>query len=372
MNVIICGAGVGGLATGIALKRAGCSVRVYEEAPELRITGAGLNLWPNAGRALFKLGLRDEYEQISVPVQRYITQAPDGKEVHRADTSDWHTRFGAPATGLYRKNLNNMLADALGYEHIEFNRTLASAHNDGSRAVCVFTDGSTEDADVVIGADGIHSATRRSLFGTSPYVESSYYADRWRGLVKLDDVSCDPEAETEVHWQGSFFGFLPIGNGDAYWFASGPGISTWEDFKRRFMAWKGSHVPQTIAATDESTILQTKLFTLGDPPQTWTRGRITLLGDAAHPMMPDMAQGASQTFVDAVALVENLQKAPDVESGLLAYEASRLKTAYSVVENSGKGMYRPGSNSLVPANVDPIANRYMRYVEGVRPDEYAM
>jgi FAD-dependent urate hydroxylase len=362
MRALICGAGVGGLSAGIALRRAGFEVVVLERAPDLRVTGFGLNLWPNAGRALYGLGLRSRYEAVSVPLRRYWTLASTGEVTYKRDVVDWAERFGAPATGVYRRELSGMLADALGLEHIRFGHELVDVRDEGSRVVCVLANGDELEGDLLVGADGIHSKVRTRLYGPLPHRENPHHAFRWRGLVRLADTDIDGHAETEVFGGKAFFGTIPVGDGRAYWFASGPGINDLDDFMGCFGAWERTHVPGTIAASARDEIHPTKLLDLAAPPERWTRGRVTLLGDAAHPMMPDLAQGASQTFVDSAVLGECLSGGAGVVDGLREYEERRRPAADHVVNLSRRGMFTqaPGGEE-----VDPIALRYERGVEGV-------
>lgn len=365
MRALICGAGVGGLSAGIALQRAGFEAVVLERAPDLRVTGFGLNLWPNAGRALYGLGLRSEYEAVSVALRRYWTLASTGEVTYKRDVVDWAERFGAPATGVYRRELSGMLADALGLEHIRFGHDLVDVRDEGSSVVCVLANGDELEGDLLIGADGIHSVVRTRLYGPLLHRENPHHAFRWRGLVQLADTDIDAYAETEVFGGRAFFGTIPVGDGRAYWFASGPGINDLDDFMACFGAWERTHVPGTIAASAQDEIHPTKLLDLAEPPEQWTRGRVTLLGDAAHPMMPDLAQGASQTFVDSAALGECLAGGAGVVDGLREYEERRRPAAYSVVNLSRRGMFTPPRDERPSEEVDPIALRYERGVEGV-------
>jgi 2-polyprenyl-6-methoxyphenol hydroxylase-like FAD-dependent oxidoreductase len=365
MRALICGAGVGGLSAGIALQRAGFEVVVFERSPDLRVSGFGLNLWPNAGRALNSLGLQSAYAAISVPLRRYWTLASTGEVIYRRDVADWAERFGAPATGVYRRELSNMLAEALGTEHIRFGHELVDVREEGQRVVCAFAGGDEAVGDLLVGADGIYSKTRACLYGPLPLRENPHHAYRWRGEIRLADTDVDPEAETEVFGGRAFFGTIPTGDGRAYWFASGPGINSLGDFMACYGAWEHTHVPGTIAATAGQEIQPTKLLDLAEPPTRWTRGRVTLLGDAAHPMMPDLAQGASQTFVDSEVLGECLSGGTAVADGLREYEERRRPAAYSVVELSRRGMFTRARDGSDGEEVDPIALRYERGVEGV-------
>jgi 2-polyprenyl-6-methoxyphenol hydroxylase-like FAD-dependent oxidoreductase len=365
MRALICGAGVGGLSAGIALQRAGFDVVVLERAPDLRVSGFGLNLWPNAGRALNSLGLQSAYEAISVPLRRYWTLASTGDVIYKRDVADWPERFGAPATGVYRRELSGMLADALGTEHIRFGHELVDVREEGQSVVCTLADGEEAVGDLLVGADGIYSQTRTCLYGPLPHRENPHHTYRWRGNIRLADTDIDAEAETEVFGGRAFFGTIPTGGGRGYWFASGPGIDSVDDFMACFGAWEHTHVPGTIAASAREEIQPTQLLDLAEPPARWTRGRVTLLGDAAHPMMPDLAQGASQTFVDSQVLGECLAGGTAIVDGLREYEERRRPAAYAVVDLSRLGMFTRSRDGSGGDEVDPIALRYERGVEGV-------
>lgn len=364
MKAIICGGGVGGISAGLALQRLGWDIGVYERAPELRVTGVGLNLWPNAGRALKSLGLGGEYEKNSAKIDHFLTVAATGETLFDRPAQDWGAKYGAHATGIFRRSLSLMLAEALGWQNIYFSHELVAFEDSGPSVTCHFVNGATEEADLLIGADGIHSGVRRMLFGEIPYRANQHHADRWRGLVRLEDTDFDSTAETEVFGGASFFGAMAISAEMGYWFASGPDMKTEEDFMERFSSWDATHVPKTIAATIDGQILRTELFDLAELPESWSKGRVTLLGDAAHPMMPDMAQGASQTFVDSVALGEALENAATVEDGIALYEDWRRPAAYRVVHLSRRGMFRDVDDRPKEAgDVDPISLRYERDVE---------
>lgn len=363
MRVLICGAGVGGLSAAIAVRQAGHEVAVFERAADLRPEGFGLNLWPNAVRALYALGMREAFDNIAVPLERYWTLSSEGEVLYDRFVGDWPEKYGAPVTGVYRRQLSDMIANTLGLEYITFNSELASVRQDSKSVTCTFTNGQEATGDIMIGADGIHSTTRASLYGELPYRENPHHAHRWRGLVKLSDTDIDPNAETEVFGGRSFFGTIPVGHGLAYCFASGPGIEDKGEFMARYGSWKNTHVPRTIAAIPPGELYQTKLLDVAELPERWTHGRVTLLGDAAHPMMPDLAQGASQTFVDSAVLGECLNGATDGEEALREYEERRRPDAYRTVELSRLGMFtHPADGS--EGEIDPISARYERGVEG--------
>jgi 2-polyprenyl-6-methoxyphenol hydroxylase-like FAD-dependent oxidoreductase len=364
MRVLICGSGVGGLSAAIAVRRAGHEVAVFERADAQRLEGFGLNLWPNAVRSLYSLGLRAEFDQIAVPLQRYWTLSSEGEVLYDRPVADWPEKYGAPVVGVYRRDLNDLLATALGTEHITFGSELATVRDEGTRVVCTFTNGKEATGDLLIGADGIHSTTRACLYGRLPYRENPHHSYRWRGIVNLADTDIDPFAETEVFGGRSFFGTIPVGHGLAYCYASGPGIENLDEFMARYGSWTKTHVPRTIAAIAPGEIYNTKLLDIAELPEQWSQGRVTLLGDAAHPMMPDLAQGASQTFVDSAVIGECLFGATDVVSALREYEERRRPDAYRAVHLSQVGMITEPVDGSNIGEIDPISARYERGVEG--------
>lgn len=357
MRIGICGAGVGGLSTAIGLLSLGYEVDVFERAPDIRTTGAGFNLWPNAGRAIYGLGLREQYEKISVQLDRYIELDANGQELFSTDTSNWPKTFGAPAVGLYRPDLARMLGDAVGLENIRFDHDIVSVENLGDKAICHFSHGGSYEADVLIGADGINSKVRELLIGGVTFRPNELYDYRFRSIIDLSDADVDPAAQTGFYAPEGWLSFIPIGKGKAYWFGSVSGADTFEDFIEFFSGWTSTPIPEILNNTSKDKLVQSPLQDVNGIPYKWTHGRITLIGDAAHPMMPDMAQGASQTFVDALSIRDAFAKTRNSDQALNEYEANRRDVASAVVKISQKGLF------LGRYDVDPLAIRYQNEIE---------
>lgn len=357
MRVGICGGGIGGLSAAIGLVSLGFDVEVFERSSVLRATGAGLNLWPNAGRALYALGLREQYDQISVKLDRYLGYAPDGNLLFEKDSSDWPTQYGAPSVGVYRLALSTMLSEAYGMDKIKYGYEVASVEDCGDKAICHFTNGESYEGDIIIGADGIHSVIREQLIGGVQFRPNDHHAFRFRSVVDIDKVDVDPAAQTGIYTKGGWLSVIPIGNGKAYWFGSVRGATNVDEFLDYFRSWTGTHVPNTLGLTSRDSIVASPLFDVDGSPYKWTQGRITLLGDSAHPMMPDLAQGASQTVIDAVALRDAFAKTKNIDQALFDYESQRRPAAAYIVKRSQMGSF------LGRHNADPIAVRYEREVE---------
>jgi FAD-dependent urate hydroxylase len=357
MRIGICGGGIGGLSAAIGLVSLGHDVEVFERAPELRATGAGLNLWPNAGRALYGLGLREPYDAISVKLDRYLGLDPDGALLFEKDASGWPEKYGAASVGLYRLSLSTMLSDAYGRDRIKYGYEVSSVETRDDSATCHFANGEKYEGDVIIGADGIHSVIREQLIGGVQFRPNDHHAFRFRSVIDVADVDVDPAAQTGIYTTGGWLSVIPIGNGSAYWFGSVRGATTMDEFLGFFSSWTKTHVPNTLRITPRDTIVQSPLFDVDGSPYKWTQGRITLLGDAAHPMMPDLAQGASQTVIDAVALRDAFAGTTDADQALRDYETIRRPAAAYIVKRSQMGSF------LGRHNADPIAVRYENEVE---------
>jgi 2-polyprenyl-6-methoxyphenol hydroxylase-like FAD-dependent oxidoreductase len=357
MRVGICGAGLGGLSAAIGLVALGFDVELFEKSPSLRVTGAGLNLWPNAGRAIYGLGLREQYDAISVKLDHYFGYDPDCRPLFEHDTSAWPEKYGAPSVGVYRLTLSTMLAEAFGMDKIRFDHELVSVEDKGNSAVCHFSNGASYEGDVIIGADGIYSAIRKELIGGVTFRPNDHHAFRFRSIIDLKDVDVDPAAQTAFYSRGGFLSVIPIGNGKAYWFGSVAGAANFDEFVAYFTSWTKTHIPRTLSITPRETVVESPLFDVDGSPYKWTHGRVTLLGDSAHPMMPDMAQGASQTFIDSLALRNAFASTKNIDEALHKYETERRPAANYVVKCSQKGSFL-GRN-----NVNPIPVRYEQEIE---------
>ena len=345
MRVLMVGAGIGGLTAAIALRQAGLEVEVYEQASVLREVGAGVAISPNAVKVLHHLGLAAALEAVGV-VSLSL------------DTRDWHSgevlgrvplgdeavrRWGAPLYHLHRADLHNALQAALGTEHITLGARCVGVEQDGAITVR-FADGRSAVGDVLIGADGIHSVVRQHVAGPDRAIWSRQTS--WRGLAPAE-VGHETGLDMRHHsfWgpRRQFVTFYVSAGRLLNWVANTETDTDWqeESWSARgdrdelldlYADWH-PHVRSVIARTED--VFKWALFDR-PPLQTWTRGRVTLLGDAAHPMLPYMAQGASQSIEDAAVLAQSLVGDPEVPSRALESYAARRRERTAAVQAAAR------------------------------------
>ena len=333
MRVIVIGAGIGGLVAGLAMRRAGIEVDIFEQASELREIGAGIQISPNASIILERLGLADEMHKFGVrPLAIQIRRWNDGRLLTRQPLGDFCERhFGAPYYHFHRADLLNILSNALPRKFLHLNHRCVGVRTYRERAEVRFQDRTSADGDLVIGADGIHSVIRELVVGRESGRFSGQVA--YRGLVPAERLA-DLELElcASIWWgPGHHFVHYFVGAGGRFvnWVAVVPSewrIESWTergkvaDALRQFDGWH-PQVRSIIGAVDVTN--RWALYDR-DPLPRWTVGRVTLLGDAAHAMLPYMAQGAAQSIEDAAVLAKCLQRCPDdMEKGLRQYEQAR-------------------------------------------------
>ncbi|KQY07604.1 hypothetical protein ASD37_12050 [Mycobacterium sp. Root135] len=331
LNVIVVGAGIGGLAATVALRAIGANVEVHEQARRLARVGAGLQLAPNATATLRGLGLLDRVRVIAFrPTAWCSYNAFDGALDLRIPLGDDIEReFGAPYLHVHRGDLHDVLMGAVG--EIELNHRVVGVDEHRGRTVVTFAGGDTATADVVIGADGVHSAVRETLFGATEATFSGLVA--YRGIAPRDRVPDVPPVAAKwwgddrhlVHYwvsAGRELNFVaavpePSWNEES-WAAEGKTTDLLD-------ALDGFAEPARHVAGAASTPMRSALYDR-DPLSAWSRGRVTLLGDASHPMLPFMAQGAGTALEDAAILARCLHgvTADGVEEALARYASVRI------------------------------------------------
>lgn len=339
-RIAISGGGIGGLAAAIALRRAGFSaIEVHERAPEIREVGAALTLWSNALHALARLGLDAAVRAAGTEVAVGEFREPSGKVLVSTPVAEVARELGAPCVCLHRADLQAILVRAAAGVALRLGSACAGVRAADSLEPRLLLEGGGEvAADVVVGADGLRSAVRASLFGPAPPRYAGYPC--WRAIARFRDERHLPRGLAFETWgPGARFGAIGVGAERVYWFASvnEPEGGTDEgDPRRRLLERFGPwHAP--IRALIESTPAESvqRLDILDRPPaRTWGRGRVTLLGDAAHPTTPNLGQGACLAIEDAIVLADVLRGASDLASGLREYEARRRARTAAVVRRS--------------------------------------
>jgi 2-polyprenyl-6-methoxyphenol hydroxylase-like FAD-dependent oxidoreductase len=328
LRVAIVGGGIGGLAAGAALRRDGHSVTIFERSDRFEPLGAGLSVWPNGAHALRALGLGDVVDSAGIPRgDGGIRRARDGALLAASSAEELERRYGAPLALVHRADLQSALLAAVGEDSVRFGADVVAADEQGTVELA---SGETVSADVVVGADGIRSTVRR---GDEPPRPSGIVA--YRSVVEWPaDV---PSGE---YWgRGEVIGLAPLSEGRVYWYAAhrtddaaaDPGAQL-AALRARYGAW-AAPIPGVLGATDPERLLRHELSDR-PPADDWGRGAVTLLGDAAHPMLPFLGQGACCALEDAVALAGALRAAGDVREALRSYERARARRAAQLVKGS--------------------------------------
>lgn len=339
MKAIIIGGGIGGLTTAIALRRAGVEAVVFERAGDLREIGAGISIWTNAMKELEKVGLSDAVrgggqdggqQEIGGAIR-----TASGRKLMALPVGALERRFG-PSVVTTRPHLQRALLSALPETALRLGAEFTGFRQDGSGVTALFADGTEEGGDLLVGADGLNSTVRAQLFGEEHPRYAGFTA--WRGLAYLEDGRED--VGFEAWGRGEVFGVAPLGGGRFYWFATkntpeggrAAPAGHKAELLERFGSWV-EPIPSIIRAAAEKEILRHDVYDR-DPLQQWGKGRVTLLGDAAHPMTPNLGQGACQAIEDAVALAECVKVRRDMIAALKLYEERRKDRATMIVRRS--------------------------------------
>jgi 2-polyprenyl-6-methoxyphenol hydroxylase-like FAD-dependent oxidoreductase len=336
-DTLIAGGGIGGLTAAIALHRAGLPVQVHERAPEIREVGAGITLQANAALALRRIGLDRAVMEAGRPIGTASIRRWDGTLLSGTDFREIETLLGAPSVAIHRATLQKILLEALSPGILHAGSEIAGYEAGPDGVEVRLGDGRRIAGAALVGADGIHSAVRAQLLGDGDPLYAGYVS--WRGVTP-EDFHPAPQEVSESWGPGRRFGIVPVEKGRVYWFATlntppggrdEPGQSR-ATLLRLFEGW---HPPiqALLEATPEEAILRNDILHRM-PVRTWGEGRVTLLGDAAHPMTPNLGQGAGQAIEDAVVLAECLRGEPDIPAALRRYEARRIPRANGFVLGS--------------------------------------
>ncbi len=325
VKAVIVGGGIGGLATAAAFHRQGWDIEVLERASEFAEAGAGLTIQPNGLRALDLLGIGDIRRIGRIVDPPSGIRAENGTWLIRNDVDALKHRFGQWVT-VHRADLIELLLKAIPTDNLCPGAEVQRIHPDGTVA---HTAGTTS-GDLVIGADGLRSIARRTLWPTGPEPRYAGYTT-WRFLAEDPIV-----AESVETWgRGARFGQVPMPGGRAYYYAmanapAGSRLGA-PDLRERFREWHDP-IPALLAAVDDETVLQHDTYELPALP-AFVTGRVALLGDAAHAMTPNLGQGACQALEDAATLVEKVT-ALGIAEGLTAYDRARRARTRMVVRRS--------------------------------------
>jgi len=311
-------------------------VRVLERAAAIHPAGAGLALQPNAMAVLASLGLDDAVAAAGAALSRAVLLDPSGRSLGPETRFERiFERSTARVVALHRARLHDVLLAAAGDTVVRTGVRVTGYAQTGDRVAVHTDDGTTLDADVLVGADGLHSAVRAQLTGDGPPRYAGYTS--WRGVTPAGSVP-PPDRVTETWGRGERFGVVDIGFGEIYWFAvadAPPGGADGDvraELRARFGRWHAP-VPSVLEATPADRIIRTDIYDR-EPIARWHDGRVVLLGDAAHPMTPNLGQGAAQAIEDAGVLATSLATAATVPLALRTYELARVGRTSTFVRAS--------------------------------------
>jgi salicylate hydroxylase len=368
IRIAIIGGGIGGLTAGIALQKAGFEPVIYERAPAFGEVGAGISMPPNAAKGLNSLGLGPFLDAASnEPLDQIQRHGETGEFLLNFDRRKCREAYGGAYYQLHRADLLKVLVDSFGLKNCVFGAELQRLEQTDESVTMAFADGRRAEADVVIAADGLRSVVRDILFDTPPPRFSGHVA--WRGLVPAASLPPEYAAANNVNSlapgracvtypirHGALINVVALTKTDAEWVEESWTAKAGKDeLLAHFEGWS-EYVVTALRAIPDDQIYRWGLF-LREPLKDWAKGRVALLGDAAHPMLPYMGQGASCSIEDAIVLARAFVAADTPEEALRIYSDTRIERASLLQSKSNQGGDRlmkinPYALRDTPANIE--------------------
>jgi len=348
-NILIAGAGLGGIAAACCLMKAGHRVRVFEQAPKLGEVGAGIQISANAMHVLRDLGLESAIRKSGVQPEAYVFRIHDtGETLQRFSLAAEHEHtHGAPYTQMHRADFHEILAAKareFDPDVVQLNKRVRGYTENENDVMLHFDDGTSATGDLLIGADGLKSAVRRQMLGDAV---ATYTGDAaWRITVPIHRI---PQQHRLEKAMTLFLG--PGGHSVCYYLRGGELINfvgcvetddvaeeswtvkfPWERLKADYVGWHPA-VQAIIEHCDKDQCYRWSMHAR-PPTRNWSTGRITLLGDSAHPTLPYLAQGAAMAIEDGAVLMRALAMAPNILDALQLYQRNRIDRTARIVEQS--------------------------------------
>tara|TARA_Y100001001_G_scaffold55468_1_gene52278 strand:- start:439 stop:1605 length:1167 start_codon:yes stop_codon:yes gene_type:complete len=358
-SIAVIGAGLGGAAAAALLQKAGYPTQVYEQAPEFSRLGAGIHLGPNAMKVMRRIGIEDQLERMgSHPSHWFSRDGETGEYLSRIPLGDFAKQeYGAAYITVHRGDLHALMVDQLDQDRLHFGKRLEKVDDQGDQVVMNFADGTEATADLVIGADGVNSVIREHLLGEEAPIYSGWVAHR--AIISAEKLKAyDLDFEACVKWWSEdrhMMVYYVTGDQKEYYYVTGVPEPDWnhgtsfvdssrEEMREAFKNY-GPEVQALIDCTDKVTkwpLLER------NPLPLWHDNRLVLLGDAAHPMKPHMAQGAVMAIEDAAMLVRCMETtgADNYADAFELYRANRFERASRVQQVSH-------DNTWLRQNEDP-------------------
>ena len=360
-HILIAGAGIGGLTAALALIQRGYTVDLYEQASELKEVGAGVQVSANGTRVLFHLGVGEELQRLACePQEKEIRLWSTGQAWKLFDVGPTSVaRFGFPYFTIYRPDLLNALLNGVkraAPKALHLGRKAIGFTQADGRVKLQFADGGSATGDLLIGADGVHSKVRAQLWGADAPKFTGCMA--WRGIVPMEKLPRHLARIVGTNWlgPGGHVVHYPLHGGAVMNFV---GVVERDDWQVESWSVQGTHADCLADFAGWHEDVQTLIRNIGtpykwalmgrEPMDQWSQGHVTLLGDACHPTLPFMAQGAVMAIEDGVILARCLDEFGDIATALEHYENARHERTAKVVHGSNANAKRFHSHSLATA-----------------------
>jgi 2-polyprenyl-6-methoxyphenol hydroxylase-like FAD-dependent oxidoreductase len=351
VEIVVVGGGIAGLAFALALQQRGIGCRVYEAAREVRELGVGITLLPHGMRELTALGLQEKLRAVAIENQESVFFNRHGQRIY-SEPRGRYAGYDYPELGIHRGKLHRVLLDAaverLGADRIVMDRQCAGVEQDDDGVTVRFRDAPAVRGDVAIACDGINSTVRRQFYPGERVAFTGI--NTWRGTTRRKPILTGRSYIRIGTIETGKMVIYPIvddvdgaGRQLINWMAEirmpGESMNDWNkpgriaDFMPIYERWRFDwlDVPELITRAD--AILEYPMVDK-DPVERWTFGRVTFMGDAAHPMYPRGSQGAAQALIDARTLADELGRASDPRAALQAYEKARLEATAKIVRTN--------------------------------------